>query len=216
MMTINKFVKKLIPKHNNFYLLLEEDIQNLMLGGRTIREAFHFPLSQVNRQKLHEIEEIEHKGDMITHRLFKELGSSFITPFDREDIHLLAAAIDDVMDNIQGVAKRVLLYEIKSFPDVGLQIVETLYESINELGKVIPLLRNLDNKDLILEACVKINSCENKADDLFEHSVAHLFKACKDPIELIKTKEILMSLEIATDKCEDAANAIESIIIKNT
>lgn len=216
MTKVNKFLKKILPKNDNFYLLFEQDMENLMLGAKTITDAFHFPLTEENKNKLNLIEDIEHKGDMITHRIFHEASSSFITPFDREDIHFLAAALDDVMDNIQGVAKRVLLYEIDHFPEVGHHILETLYESVKELNTMIPLLRDLDNKKQILESCVKINSCENKADDIFERGIANLFKTNKDPIELIKVKEILVSLEVATDKCEDAANAIESILIKNT
>lgn len=215
-MNINKFIQKLIPRHDNFFNLFEEDVKNLAYGGKTLYEAFNFPLTEEHRIKLKLIEDIEHKGDLITHKIFNEMGSSFVTPFDREDIQLLAASIDDVLDHINGVSKRVILYEINHFPIEGIQIIETLKDSISELEKVIPMLRDMDNKKAILDACVHINSCENKADDLFELGVANLFKKCKDPIELIKIKEILVGLEGATDKCEDAANAIESIIIKNT
>ncbi len=214
-MSVNKFIKKLVPKNDNFFLLFEEDIENLNYACETLLLAFHFPLTDENRKKLIEIEDIEHKGDMITHRLFNEISSSFVTPFDREDIHMLAAALDDVLDYIKGISKQVILYEVNNFPPDGLRIIETLHESVNELCKIIPLLRDLDHKDEILKGCVHVNSCENKADDMFEAAVATLFKTCKDPIELIKIKEILMGLESATDKCEDAANAIESIIIKN-
>ncbi len=215
-MNINKYIQKLIPRHDNFFNLFEEDVKNLAYGIRTLYEAFKFPLTDENRAKLKLIEDIEHKGDLITHKIFNEMGSSFVTPFDREDIQLLAASIDDVLDHINGVSKRVILYEINHFPIEGIQIIETLKDSICELEKVIPMLRDMDNKNGILEACVHMNSYENKADDLFELGVADLFKTCKDPVELIKIKEILVGLEGATDKCEDAANAVESIIIKNT
>lgn len=215
-MNINKLIQKLIPRHDNFFNLFEEDVKNLAYGGKTLYEAFKFPLTEENRNLLKLIEDIEHKGDLITHKIFNEMGSSFVTPFDREDIHHLATSLDDVLDHINGVSKRVILYEIDHFPIEGIKIIETLKDSITELEKVIPMLRDMDNKKAILEACVRINSCENKADDLFELGVANLFKTCKDPIELIKIKEILVGLEGATDKCEDAANAIESIIIKNT
>lgn len=215
-MNFNKIIQNLLPRHDNFFKLFEEDVQNLIIAGKIFEEAFHFPLTDRSKEKLHSIEDIEHAGDMITHKIFNELRSSFVAPFDREDIHLLTSSIDDVLDHIQGVAKRIFLYEINSFPEAGIQIIHTLNESIAELGKAIPLLRDMDNKAQIHEACVHINSCENKADDLFEHAVADLFKYCKDPIELIKIKEILEGLEVATDKCEDAANAIESIVIKNS
>lgn len=215
-MNFNKIIQNLLPRHDNFFKLFEEDVQNLMVAGKIFEEAFHFPLTDEAKEKLRAIEDIEHAGDMITHKIFNELRSSFVAPFDREDIHLLTSSLDDVLDHIQGVSKRIFLYEINSFPDAGIHIIHTLNESISELGRAIPLLRDMDNKTQIHEACVHINSCENKADDLFEHAVADLFKNCKDPIELIKIKEILDGLEVATDKCEDAANAIESIVIKNS
>ncbi len=215
-MKINKLIQKVVPRHDVFFQMFEEDITNLVYGGNTLLQAFKFPLSEEAKNKLLLIEDIEHKGDIISHKLFNELSKSFIAPFDREDIHMLIDSIDDVLDNIQGISKRVILYEINSFPDSGYKLAEILQESIIELSKSIPLLRDMDNKDKIRESLVHINTCENKADDIFEHAVAELFRTCKDPIELIKIKEILVGLEAATDRCEDAANAIESIIIKNT
>lgn len=215
-MKINKLIQKVVPRHDIFFQMFEEDITNLVYGGNTLLQAFKFPLTEESKSKLLLIEDIEHKGDIISHKLFNELSKSFIAPFDREDIHMLIDSIDDVLDNIQGISKRVILYEINSFPDSGYKLAEILQESIIELSKAIPLLRNMDNKEKIRESLVHINTCENKADDIFEHAVAELFKSCRDPIELIKLKEILVGLEAATDRCEDAANAIESIIIKNT
>lgn len=215
-MKINKLIQKVVPRHDVFFEMFEEDIENLVFGGKTLLQAFKFPLTEDAKSKLILIEDIEHKGDMISHKLFNELSKSFIAPFDREDIHMLIDAIDNVLDNIQGISKRVILYEINSFPDSGYKLAEILQESIIELSKAIPLLRDMDNKDKIRESLVHVNTCENKADDIFENAVAELFKTCKDPIELIKIKEILVGLEAATDRCEDAANAIESIIIKNT
>lgn len=215
-MNINKMIKAIIPRHDTFFQMFEEDINNLMYGSDTLMQAFKFPLTQEAKEKLKLIEDIEHKGDIISHKLFNELSKSFIAPFDREDIHMLIDSIDDVLDNIQGISKRVILYEINSFPDTGYKLAEILHESVTELSKAIPLLRDMENKDKIRESLVHINTCENQADDIFENAVASLFKTCHDPIELIKLKEIFVGLEAATDRCEDAANAIESIIIKNT
>lgn len=215
-MKINKLIQKVVPRHDIFFQMFEEDITNLVYAGNTLLQAFKFPLTEEAKSKLILIEDIEHKGDIISHKLFNELSKSFIAPFDREDIHMLIDSIDDVLDNIQGISKRIILYEINSFPASGHKLAEILQESIIELSKAIPLLRDMDNKEKIREALVHINTCENKADDIFEHAVAELFKTCKDPVELIKIKEILVGLEAATDRCEDAANAIESIIIKNT
>lgn len=215
-MNLNKLIKMIVPKHDVFFELFEEDIKNLTYGGKILQEAFKFPLNEEAKDKLKLIEEIEHRGDLISHKLFNELSVSFIVPFDREDIHMLIDSIDNVLDNIQGISKRVMLYEITNFPDAGYKLIEILNESIGELAKAIPLLRDMSYKEEIRKSLVHINTCENKADDIFEHSVAELFKTCQNPIELIKIKEILVGLEAATDRCEDAANAVESIIIKNT
>lgn len=215
-MKLNKVIKSIIPKHDFFFQMFEEDINNLIYGGKTLLQGFNFPLTEAAKNKLLLLEDIEHQGDIISHKLFNELSKSFIAPFDREDIHNLIESIDNVLDNIQGISKRIILYEINAFPNSGYKLIEILNESILELGKAIPLLRDMENKEKIRESLVHINTYENKADDIFEHAVAELFKTCKDPIELIKLKEILVGLEAATDRCEDAANAIESIIIKNT
>ncbi len=215
-MKLNKLIKSIIPKHDFFFQMFEEDINNLVYGSRTLLQGFNFPLTEEAKNKLLLLEDIEHQGDIISHKLFNELSKSFIAPFDREDIHKLIESIDNVLDNIQGISKRIILYEINSFPGSGYKLIEILNESILELGKAIPLLRDMENKEKIIESLVHINTYENKADDIFEYAVAELFRNCKDPIELIKLKEILEGLEAATDRCEDAANAIESIIIKNT
>ena len=215
-MKFSKVLKVLLPHHDNFFLLFEEDASNLKEAVATLQEAVRLRSNHERAQKISKIEALEHQGDEITHQIFKELGVSFISPFDREDIHFLAAALDDVLDYIQGTAKRMTLYEIDEFPPEGIALADTLKQAIDELAVAIPLLRDMANKEQVLGACVRINSLENQADDIFEYAIADLFKKSKDPLEIIKTKEVLVGLETATDKCEDAANALESIILKNT
>jgi len=215
-MKFNQLIKVILPRHDNFFEFFEEDVRNLQEAGSAVLEAVRFKWNHERAEKIRQIEVIEHQGDEITHKIFRELGSSFISPFDREDIHFLAAALDDVLDNIQGTSKRMTLYEVDELPLEGVALADTLKQAIDELASAIPLLRDMANKERILGACVRINSLENKADDIFERAIADLFKKSPNPVELIKIKEILVGLETATDKCEDAANALESIILKNT
>ena len=166
------------------------------------------------RDLIKEIEHVEHIGDNITHMIFNELGRNFITPFDREDIHALTSSIDDVLDLIQGSAKRIELYKVTVISEPMVLLSDIILKGAIELNVAVLNLEGMKRIDEIKAACVRINSLENNADDVFNLAIAKLFDVEKDAIQLIKTKEILQALETATDKCEDAANVIESIIIK--
>jgi predicted phosphate transport protein (TIGR00153 family) len=165
-------------------------------------------------QLIAEIERLEHQGDLITHEIFHELSKTFITPFDREDIHALASAIDDILDYIHGSGKRIELYNIKTIPPAMRELGKLILEGSQELQKAVQGLRASDRFKIVQEICVKINSIENAADDVFDRAVGLLFDKEKDAINLMREKEVLQNLETATDKCEDAANVIESIIVK--
>jgi len=169
----------------------------------------------MREELIRQIDKLENKGDEITHQIYLELGKNFITPFDREDIHLLASAIDDVADNIQGAANRMSLYRIDDFTDHIKKLSDLILQGSAELEKAIRELRDLKNVRAIADSCIRINSIENQADNVFDRAVADLFLYEKDAIRLIKYKEILSSLETATDMCEDAANVMESILVKN-
>ena len=215
-MKYNKILQVLLPRHDKFFNLFEEAAKNLQEVGAILREAVRLRSNHEREDKINQIEALEHQGDDITHRIFHELSSSFITPFDREDIHVLAASLDDVLDYIQGTTKRITLYGIDKFPSEGIVLADLLKQAIDEIATAIPMLRDMANKEKVLSACVRINSLENSADDIFEHAVAGLFKKSIAALEVIKIKEVLVGLETATDKCEDAANALETIILKNT
>ncbi|MCB0850259.1 MAG: DUF47 family protein, partial [Bacteroidetes bacterium] len=159
-------------------------------------------------------EDLEHRGDEITHEVFKELSTNFITPFDREDIHRLVSAIDDILDYINGSSKRIELYKLKECTSDMVKLSELLQTQTEELMRLIHELKNKRNLRNITESLVLINSIENHADDIFDNAVARLFETETNAIELIKQKEILSALETATDMCEDAANIIDSIIVK--
>ena len=161
-----------------------------------------------------EIEDMEHINDDYTHKIFTELGRNFITPFDREDIHSLANALDDVSDYIYATAKKINFYKVDP-SDEGIQkMAELIRQACVEVQKAVGELRNMKNLRNITDAMVAINSLENQADDAFDMSIERLFATEPDAKEVIKKREIYQVMEIVTDKCEDAVNVIESIIIK--
>ena len=215
-MKFDSFLHALLPKDDKFFKFFEKDVANLQNAAKVFKDLMSNAISKEERaQKIKRVEEIEHIGDEITHQIFSELGASFITPFDREDIHALTSTLDDILDFIQGAATRIVLYRVESISPEQEKLAGLIYDAVVELRQAIYYLRDFRNADKIRENLVKINSMENEADDLFERAIASLFENCKDPILLIKTKELLVSLETATDQCEDAANVIESIIVKN-
>ncbi|HAI84495.1 MAG TPA: DUF47 domain-containing protein, partial [Chitinophagaceae bacterium] len=155
-----------------------------------------------------------HKNDDHTHRIFTELGRNFITPFDREDIHYLASALDDIADYIFASAKKINFYRVNP-NDLGIQKMADLVEqSVVQIKIAVNGLRDMKNLRQMTEALVKVNSIENQADDVFDMSIERLFAEDNSAKELIIKREIYQVLETATDKCEDAGNVIESIIVK--
>lgn len=215
-MKLDKILHALLPTDDTFFGLFEKDAENLLSAARTFKNLMTNAITKEERaQKIREIEDFEHKGDEVTHQIFSGLGSTFITPFDREDIHELASKLDDILDYIQGAANRIVLYRVDSISPEQERLAKLVFDQVVELHKAIPQLRNFKSVKEISESLVRINSIENEADDIFERAIADLFDTCKDPIQLIKSKELLVSLETATDQCEDAANVIESIIVKH-
>ena len=215
-MALNWLLHALLPKEEKFFKYLTADVENLLVASKTFKEIMSRSISKGERdQKIRKMEELEHKGDEITHGIFSELGKTFITPIDREDIHELASKLDDILDYMHGAAGRMNLYRVKVITPEMERLASLVCDAVQELHTAIPLLRDFSNAPVIRENLVKINSIENEADDIFERAIAKLFINCKDPIQLIKLKELLVSLETATDQCEDAANVLESIIVKN-
>lgn len=187
---------------------------NLAEAGKVMYKLVCATSKEDRQHFFREIERLEHVGDEITHEIFKELSTNFITPFDREDIHRLVSAIDDILDYIHGSSKRMDLYKVTECDNDMIKLSELLQTQTEELRRIIYELKNMDKVRNISESLVLINSIENHADDIFDNAVARLFETEKDAVQIIKTKEILSALETATDMCEDAANVIDSIIVK--
>jgi len=204
-----------LPKDKVFYSLFEEASDNLQDIAKKLVQVVNEPEFNKRAVLIKEMEDIEHKNDEVTHRIFIELGRNFITPFDREDIHALASALDDIADYIYSAAKKINFYKIDPISDQGIQkTAEAIKEAVAAVKEAVMELRNLKNTQKIIECVIKINSIENSADDIFDMSIERLFESDVDAKELIKRREIYQVMEIATDKCEDAGNVIESIVVK--
>ena len=210
------FLSFLIPQDKKFFRLFEKASGNLLATSQALVEMVNATSADKRKELIREIERLEHIGDVLTHDTFNELSTNFITPFDREDIHDMVSSLDDVVDFIHGSAKRIELYKVTDITPAVRKLADLVLQGAQELHTAVSNLKDIKKPELIREACVKINSIENRADDIFDMAIAQLFEDEKDAIKLIKTKEVLSALETATDKCEDAANAISSMVIKYT
>lgn len=213
-MASNSFLKLFLPKDRVFYGLFENVSQRVVEMGRVLKELVVEPDFEKRVAIYARIEDLEHENDELTHRIFLELGKNFITPFDREDIHYLASSLDDIADYIFASAKKINFYRVNPIEHDMHRFAELIHQGTIQVDNAVRELRNLKNLRLITDSLVRINSIENQADDLFDLSIERLFDEVSDAKEVIKLREIFQVMEIATDKCEDAGNVIESIIIK--
>ncbi|WP_166332790.1 DUF47 domain-containing protein [Sphingobacterium chungjuense] len=214
-MALGNIFNFFVPKDKKFFPLFEQAGSNLIEMAKVLNESVNTTDSQLRKTLTKKIEDLEHRGDDITHQIHLELGKNFITPFDREDIHSLASSLDDVADYIHGASNRMDLYKVENPTQAMKELAELLIEATEHVAKAVYELKDIKNVRNITDSCVRINSVENKADYIFEKAVAELFEFEKDAIILIKHKEILSSMETATDKCEDVSNVLESILVKN-
>ena len=211
---LNSFLKIFMPKNRVFYELFEKVANNVEIMGSKLKDVVAEPDFDKRAALITQLEDLEHANDEFTHNLFTELGRNFITPFDREDIHYLATSLDDIADYIYAAGKKINFYRVNP-NDTGMQkFAELIEQGAAQVKIAVVELRVMKNMRSITEALVKINSIENQADDVFDFSIEKLFATEDDAKEVIKKREIYQVMEIVTDKCEDASNVIESIIIK--
>lgn len=209
------FLKYFLPKDKVFYSLFEDASVNLEAIARKLLQVVQEPDFNKRASIIKEMEDLEHKNDEVTHHIFIELGRNFITPFDREDIHSLASALDDIADYIYSAGKKINFYHIDPITDNGIQkSAQAILEAVLAVKSSVTEIRNLKNTHKIVECVIKINSIENQADEIFDSCIEKLFDSDVDVKELIKRRELYQILEIVTDKCEDAGNVIESIVVK--
>jgi hypothetical protein len=204
-----------LPKDKVFYDLFEQASGNLQKIAELLVAVVQEPDYNKRQALIDQMRDLEHANDTVTHTIFIELGKNFITPFDREDIHALASALDDVADYIYASGKKINFYKLDPISDEGVQkSAKLILEAVLSLKQALMELRNLKNTQKIIDNIIKINTAENDADAVFDYSIEALFESNADAKELIKRRELYMVLEMATDKCEDAGNVIESIVVK--
>ncbi len=162
--------------------------------------------------RVDELKAIEHQGDDMTHAILTKLNQTFITPFDREDIHRLASTMDDVLDYLYAAGERLVMYKISRVPEPASKLAAVVVRQTEQIAQAVA---RLEKHNHVLEYCVEINRLENEADRLARSAIGALFETEKDPITLIKIKELYEVLEIASDKAEDVANVLESVVLKS-
>jgi uncharacterized protein len=214
-MNIDKILKFFVPKDHSFYPLFEEDAKNLVKATVLLKELLSSS-DPTELERLHkEIKDVEHIGDEITVKTYEALNKSFITPFDREDIHELTARIDDVVDSINGISRRIILYKPKKLLPVYKEMAISINEAAIQIQIAIHCLNDAAaNKEEISRACDMVNAIEHRADDYYYVAIAELFEQEKDPAELLKNNKILEFLERCVDEAEDVTDTIKSILIK--
>ena len=214
-MRLDRILQVFLPKDEHFYGLFEESAQNIVMAASAM---MNLPVATPDERNgiVEQIKDFEHLGDTVTHKIFSELSGTFVTPFDPEDIAVLASALDDILDNIDGSASRFMLYKVRECPPEMVTLIRALHGSVLELQHGVHLLRRLHKSNDMRRVIERVNEYENEADSIFERAIANLFENETNPIEIIKLKEIYVTLETATDKCEDAANVLETIMIKHS
>ncbi|MEE6188211.1 hypothetical protein PIECOFPK_00682 [Mycovorax composti] len=213
-MSLNSILKIFTPASTVFYELFEKIAENVALSGKILKQVVYEPDFDKRSTLVQNISDVEHDSDEYTHNIFTELGRNFITPFDREDIHYLAAALDDIVDYTYSAAKKINFYRVNPNETGFQKMAELIEQGTEHVKTAVAELRDMKKVRNITEALVKINSIENQGDDVFDMSIEKLFNSDIDAKELIKRRDIYQVMELVTDKCEDAGNVIESIIIK--
>lgn len=202
------------PKDRVFNELFQRSADNVSAMSELLAKAMGLPAGTERAELIRKLEAGEHKNDEITHEIFTQLARNFITPFDREDIHGLASALDDIADYIYASAKKLSLYHIEQGDEVCVELSQLVIAGSKEVRKAVEVLKDLSRQRPGNAFLVRINSIENEADEVFDRGIQQLFADGHDAIHVIKMKDLYSMLEIATDKCEDVANILESIVLK--
>ena len=204
----------LLPKEEKFFHMLKEQSSNVVKGADEFKNLIgnYNELNDSSKRELvNKIKDIEHEGDILTHNIIGILDKTFVTPIDKEDIHRLATLLDDLIDLIYTISQRIIIFKIETIDIYIKNLTDIILESVKRVDQGILEVKNLKNMG---QFYVDVHTLENKGDDIYHTALAKLFDK-KDPIEIIKYKEIYEFLENITDKCEDVANVIESIVVKH-
>lgn len=216
MAKVDALIRWFMPKEERFHELFAKDTANLLQAAQLFSDFAHTADLETRRSKMPALKALEHQGDSITRQIFDALNSSFITPFDREDIRSIATDLDDILDYLEGVAQQLVNFDLGESPEGLRRFAAILVEMATEIDKVTELLWNLDNQRQIQERNVRLSDLENQADVLYNTLIAELFKANgRDPLQILKWKEIYDGLENACDQCKDYSHIVGNVIVKN-
>jgi uncharacterized protein len=214
-MKLEKVIKLFLPKDGSFFPLFESDVRNLTQASNNLKELLITDEIELQHTIIKKIKEFEKEGDRITDETFYQLNKTFVTPFDREDIHELAADIDDVLDAINGISSRINSYRpVRLFP-VYSEMAEIIYQATREIEICVNHLRDASsNKKLIIDGCEMIARLEQKADEIYFTGISGFFQDEKNVTELVKSKDILEILEKCMDETDAVAETLKTILIK--
>ncbi len=202
---------RLIPREERFFEFFNEAASNVLDGATALARMMEKGPGDF-RELWKQVEQFEHAGDAITRQIIRKLNRTLITDIDREDIHSLAVALDDVMDFIEAAAARMSLYKITQPTEEARRLTQVIVRSAQEIVQAVSKLGRMDD---VIVHCIEINRLENVADGMYREAIAGLFSKGNDPVNVIKWKEIYETLEITTDRCEDVANIVESVALKD-
>jgi len=205
-------IQRFIPKEFNFFNLFERQVSFAVDASRYFKQVISS--GKIDESVLPKIREIEHQGDDVAHTIIAQLNKTFITPFDREDIFALAKELDDVVDMINTILGRMVVYKLSGVNNNLVKFSVMIDDSVNALALAVKGLSNMKHYQSVLDACVEINRLENEGDTMRDIVLAELFEKEKDPIVVIKLKEIYQDAETLLDICEDVAHVVESILVK--
>jgi len=202
-----------IPKQESFFELFERAARNAHEGSCELLAFLEQHDNLLERAK--RIKDIEHAGDRITHEALDRMNRTFITPIDREDMHELVVRLDDIIDLIDTAVNRMVAYKVGKPPQAAIELARCLKHATQLIVEAMPLLRDMKHAKALTEKTIAIQTQENEADRAMHIGLAELFEATTDPRDIIKWKDILEEIESSTDRCEDVANALDSIVLKN-
>ena len=210
------FISRLMPRQGRFFILFDNHAKLIVEGAVALVGVLrHYDVEKDRETGLKRIEDAEHSADRITHETMQLLHSTFVTPFDREDIHRLISRMDDVLDLIQDTGESLVLYDIQKVTPEATQLAELLLRCAERVQSAVKLLVSMAEGPAMLAICQEIDKLESEADKVMRGAISQLFRSETDVRQVIKLKAVYESLESATDKCKDVADVIESVVLEN-
>jgi predicted phosphate transport protein (TIGR00153 family) len=210
------FITRLMPREGRFFSLFDSHAKLIVDGANALANVLRdYEVAKDRAVGIKLIEDAEHAADRITHETVQLLHTTFITPFDRDDIHRLISRMDDVLDLIQDTAETLVLYDIQKVTPEATQLAELVLRCAERVQAAVNLMGSMADAAAMLEICQEIDKLESEADKVMRGAVSQLFRNETDTRQLIKLKAVYEALESATDKCQDVANVIESVVLEN-